>query len=734
VTDQSASTAELDLSVQGMTCAACALRVEKALNRLDGVEATVNLATERAHIRWRVGHADSGVAIAAVERAGYGAAVVDDGTRETERAARASADRLLQWEVVWATVLSVPLVAQMAPMAIGGGHVEWLPQWLQFALAAPVQIWFGRRFHEGAWKAVRSGTANMDVLVSVGTWVAFLLSVYVMLAQPAGGHVYFESAAVVITLVLLGRLLESRARARTSTAIESLMRLQPGTAHVLRDGNVIDVPVADVVPGERLQVRAGESVPVDAEVVVGASAVDESMLTGESVPVVKAVGSRVFAGTVNQDGLLECRATGVGRDTAVARIVRMVEAAQGSKAAVQKMVDRVAGVFVPAVMVIALATGIGWWWAGAGIEAALVNACAVLVISCPCALGLATPTALMVGIGRGAQSGILIKDANALELAHAIDTLVIDKTGTLTEGRPEVAALRPAGDVTDTALLAMAAGIAQASEHPLSRAIARHAAAQRVSPQPTRDVVSIAGQGVRARSAGDAGEHDLWMGSASWIAGLLAEAGAPAVTPPEAPGRSLVGLAQGHRLVGWIELADRLRPTSAEAVRALHAQGVRVVMLTGDRAAAAEAVAREAGIDELRAEVLPGDKAGEVSRLRAAGRRVAMAGDGINDAPALAAADVSFAMGAGSDVALQAAGITLVRSDLRAIADAITLSRATMRKIRQNLAFAFGYNVLAIPIAAAGLLNPAIAGAAMALSSVSVVSNSLLLRRWRAGS
>jgi P-type Cu+ transporter len=727
-----ATQGQLDLNIEGMTCAACAIRIEKALNKIAGVEAAVNLATERAHVRLAGGGVTAPDLIAAVERAGYGATIATDATRGNERARKASlaqADLMLFW---WSLGLTLPLVLQMVPMLWGHGHVDWLPRWFQLALATPVQFWIARRFYAGAWKALRAGAANMDVLVVLGTLSAYLLSVFVTIANPPDAHVYFESAAVVITLVLLGKILESRARARTAGAVDALLRLRPAIAHIERDGQVIDIRIEDVAVGDRLQVRPGEAVPVDAEVLAGHSNVDEAMLTGESVPVSKSPGSRVFAGTVNQDGVLACRATGVGTDTAVGRIVRMVEAAQGSKAAVQRVVDRVATVFVPVIVVIAVFTLIGWWVAGASIETSIVNACAVLVISCPCALGLATPTALMVGIGRGAERGILIKDANALELAERVQTLVVDKTGTLTEGRPAVSRVVPAADVSAREVLAVASAIAQGSEHPLSRAIVRHAEALGVLVQSASGIRAAPGQGVHGIVMhGDGVGHRTWLGSQAFMASLQ-RTGSDAFSG-DAPGGSVVGVADEARMLGWIELTDTLRPTSHAAIMRLTRLGVETVMLTGDRAAAAQAIARQLGITRFEAEVMPADKAARVAAIRQGGMRVAMAGDGVNDAPALAAADVSFAMGAGSDVAIETAGVTLIRADITGVADAIELSRATMRKVRQNLALAFGYNVLAIPVAAFGLLNPALAGAAMALSSVSVVLNALLLRRWNPG-
>ncbi len=723
---------DLDLDIEGMTCAACAARVEKSLGKLAGVEAAVNLATERAHIRYPLDTVTPSELIAAVERAGYGASIASDATRDAERARKNMAwreDLTLFW---WSAALTAPLALQMIPMLWGSGHVDWLPRWAQLVLATPVQFWIGRRFFIGAWKSLRAGAANMDVLVVLGTLAAYLLSVFVTIFDPPGAHVYFESAAVVITLVLLGKILESRARARTSGAIDALLRLRPLIAHLERDGHVIDVKVDDVLAGDRLQIRPGESIPVDAEVLAGRSNVDEAMLTGESLPVTKEPGSRVFAGTMNQDGVLACRAVGVGADTAVGRIVRMVEAAQGSKAAVQRVVDRIAAVFVPAIVLIAAITVIGWWLHGASAEVAIVNACAVLVISCPCALGLATPAALMVGIGRGAQQGILIKDASALERAESVRMLIVDKTGTLTEGRPAVLRIVPGAGRSAEDVLRAGAAIAQGSEHPLSRAIVRHAGSEGIAIEPARDLTSVAGKGMHGvLFDADGSGRRIWLGSIAYMRALERRGSEVAAMEAADHARSIVGVANDDEMLGWIELADQLRPTSRAGIARLRQLGVEVLMMTGDRAGTAEHIARALGITRFEAEVLPADKAARVTALKAGGTQVAMAGDGINDAPALAAADVSFAMGAGSDVAVQSAGVTLIRADISGVADAIELSRATMRKVRQNLAFAFGYNVLAIPVAAFGFLNPALAGAAMALSSVSVVANALLLRRWK---
>ena len=716
----------LDLAISGMTCAACATRIEAVLNKLPGVEANVNFASEKASIRFLPGQADAAGLIAAVRRTGYEARESTSNSRAAEKARKAAAYKAELKRFWISVVLTTPLVAQMGAM-FSGSHEDMLPRWLQFALATPVQFWIGWRFYVGAYHALRGGAGNMDVLVALGTSMAWAFSTVVTAAGLHHQHVYFEASAAVITLVLMGKLLEARAKAKTSAAIEALIRLQPQTARVLRDGVLVEVAVDSLNPGDIFIVRPGESVPVDGEVVEGASSVNEAMLTGESLPVAKSVGGKVYAATVNGDGLLNCRATGVGSHTLLAGIIRMVEQAQGSKAPVQRLADRISAIFVPVVTAIALVAFAAWWFFSGDFTNALVNAVAVLVIACPCALGLATPTAIMVGTGRGAAAGILVKNAEALELAQKVKVLVVDKTGTLTQGKPEVTDLVPAGDIDGTELLRAAASLEQGASHPLAEAIVAHAKQMHVALSQPTGLRAVPGKGLLATLDGS----DYALGSP----GFLAEQG---VAVPEAllaplagAGKSVVGVARGLTLLGLLGVADQLRPTSRAAVARLQAQGIEVVMLTGDNTATAAAIAREAGIAHYEAEVLPQDKAAAVNKLRTGGRLVGMVGDGINDAPALAAADVSFAIGGGSDVALEAADVTLMKSDLLSVADAIDLSRATLAKIRQNLFFAFIYNVLGIPLAAFGMLNPVIAGAAMAMSSVSVVSNSLLLRRWK---
>jgi Cu+-exporting ATPase len=713
-----------DFALEGMTCAACAARIENVLNRIDGVEAHVNFAAERAQVRYDPGKSTPDAIAAAVAKAGYTARMVAGLDDAEERELHEQRYRATLREFVISAALTLPFVVQMVAM-LTGGHGELLPLWLQFVLATPVQVWIGRRFYAGAWHSLRGGGANMDVLIALGTTVAYGFSAAVVLFR-LPYHVYFEAGATIITLVLLGKLLEARARDRTSEAIRSLVGLQPKTARVERDGDQIEIDIAKVKVGDVFVVRPGESMAVDGVVISGASSVNEAMLTGESLPVAKGVADRVYAATLNQEGLLRCRATGVGNDTVLAGIIRLVAEAQGSKAPIQRLADRVAGVFVPAVVAIAAVTAGGWWLFAGDIPSALTSAVAVLVIACPCALGLATPTAIMVASGRGARFGVLFRNAAALERAGAIDVLVMDKTGTLTAGEPAVAALVTLGAATEEEVLRLAAAVEQNSEHPLARAVVAAATARQIVAPAASDFAAVPGKG--ARAAVD--NQPVLVGSPQF----LREAG---IDLPEAPiaalegsGKTVVALARAGHGIGLIAIGDRLRPTSRSAVASLRSLGLEVIMMTGDNETTARAIAAEAGIERVFAGVLPQHKAEMVEKLRAGGRRVGMAGDGINDAPALAAADIGFAVASGSDVAIHAADVTLMRSDLGSLAVAVALSRATLRKIRQNLFFAFFYNVLGIPLAALGMLNPVIAGAAMALSSVSVVSNSLLLKRW----
>jgi len=710
---------ERQLVIGGMHCAACAARVERAINAVPGVSGQVSFALETARITLSPGAAGIEAVIQAIERAGYSAKLAAEDAARQARADRAR-DMTALARLFWLSAFfTAPLVAQM----LIGGH-ELIPRALQWLLATPVQFIAGARFYRGAWHAIKGGGANMDVLIALGTTMAWGLSTAVWLTGQHTQHVYFEASAAIITLVLMGKWLEARAKSRTTDAIEALAALAPATALVERDGKMIEVPLAEITRGMVFFVPAGSSVPVDGEVLSGASSIDESMLTGESLPRPKGPGDKVFAGTLNAQGLLKCRATGVGQGTLLAGILRMVESAQASRAPVQRLADRVSAVFVPVVCVIALATfAVGGAFTG-DWQHALINAVAVLVIACPCALGLATPTAIIVGTGRGAQNGILIKNAESLELARNIQVLAIDKTGTLTEGRPSLTDIIPLQDITDAEALTIAASLEQGSTHPLASAMLDAAQHRALALRPLDALTTRPGEGL----IGEVGGQAYTLGAPqpeALPAGLL--------EPLYAQGKTLMVLSSSAAPLALFACKDTLREGAPAAIARLKSAGIKVVMLTGDNPATAAAIAREAGIDEFRAGLLPEDKSRAIAAMKQPGAVVAMAGDGINDAPALAAADVSFALGTGSDAALGAADITLAQPDLARVADAIALSRATFTKIRQNLFFAFFYNVLGIPLAMFGWLNPVVAGAAMALSSVSVVSNSLMLRRWQPG-
>ena len=734
-------TAEFDIGIGGMTCASCVRRVEKALAKVPGVtDVSVNLATERARVVVVDGTADAATLGEAVIRAGYEVRQ-DAASAAGADTAPAQRERRELHRLLAAVALSLPLLVGMAG-DLAGWH--WmLPGWAQLALATPVQFWLGGRFYAAGWRAVRAGAGNMDLLVALGTSAAWGLSVANLLSSTTGGMVgghgelplYFESSALIVTFVLLGKWLEGRAKRGTASAIRALMALRPEVARVRRDGTEAEVPISRLRHGDLLVVRPGERIPADGVLAEGGGSVDESMLTGESLPVDKEPGARVTGGAINLDGLLVVRATAVGSETTLARIVRLVESAQASKAPIQHLVDQVSAVFVPVVLGIALLVFAGWWLLGGSLAAAILHAVSVMVIACPCALGLATPTAIMVGTGAAARHGILIKDAEALERAHAVQTVAFDKTGTLTEGRPVVTDLLAAPGVARASLLHLAASLQGASEHPLARAVQALALAEGAVPDTVAAFRTLAGRGVSGVVDGRAlvlGNARLMGEQAVDMAPLQAEAGRMA-----GEGRTVSWLADAQddagaapRLLGLLAFGDAVKPTAMPAVAALHALGIRTVMLTGDNEAAAKAVASPLGINEVEADVLPEDKAAAVTRLRRDGRVVAMVGDGINDAPALAAADIGIAMATGTDVAMETAGIALLRGDPALVADAIDISRRAYAKIRQGLFWAFAYNVVGIPLAAAGLLSPALAGAAMALSSVSVVSNALLLRRW----
>jgi Cu+-exporting ATPase len=738
----------LTLPVRGMHCAACVGKVETALTRVPGVAtASVNLATERATVAFDPARADLGALQAAVAAAGYElAAVPTGGGEEVEAPAQRAREReqeQLRRRFIVGAALSAPLLVGGMPDLFPWVPAWLLDPWIQLVLATPVQLWVGASFHAGFLRDLRYRSASMATLVSLGTNAAYLFSIAVTLwphvFHVAGAMPYYETAAVVITLVVLGRWLEARARGRTSEAIRRLVSLAPRSARVLRDGAEVDVPTSAVEVGDLIRIRPGERLPVDGTVVEGASTVDESMLTGESVPVEKAPGAAVSGGTVNRTGSFVFRATRVGSETTLARIVKLVEEAQGSRAPIQRLADRVAAVFVPIVLVIAGLTFTGWWLLGPEppLVHALTSAVAVLVIACPCAMGLATPTAIMVATGRGAEYGVLIRSAAALERLSGVGTIVLDKTGTLTVGRPVVTDVIVAErGVTDADVLALAAAAEQGSEHPIGEAMVARAKELGLALPAVGAFATVPGQGVDALAP----EGRVLVGNRTLMEarGIETDLLEPRAAALAAEGKTVVYVAFAGRALGLVAVADVLKTDAPEAVAALRRRGGEVVMLTGDHRVTAMAIARQAGIERVLAEVQPEDKAREVAALQAEGRVVAMVGDGINDAPALVQADVGIAMGSGTDVAIEAADVTLMRSDVTGVVVAVDLSRRTIRIVKQNLVWAFGYNVVLIPVAAGllyplwgVLLSPILAGGAMAFSSVSVVTNSLRLKRWK---
>jgi Cu+-exporting ATPase len=758
-----ADSPKIVLPITGMTCAACARNVERALKKTEGVvDASVNLATERATVTYIPGAIRRADLVKAVEAAGYGVIDLTDAAapEDAERAARqAEIDRqrrLVLIGVVFTLPLFLISMARdllaaaympymgMADMSIELARLHGMPDalaWLFWsgmplilmALATPVQVIVGRQYLVGAWKAAQNGTANMDTLIAIGSLAAYLYSAVVTagllfgFADAVGDHVYFETAAVILTLITLGKLLEARAKGRTSAAIRQLMELAPKTARLLRDDQEIEIAADEVLIGDRLVVRPGERIPVDGVVIEGQSAVDESMLTGESLPVNKAAGSEVFGATINKQGRLIIEARRVGSDTALAQIIHLVEAAQASKAPIQRIADRVSGVFVPIVLVLAALTFLGWLLIGqVGFTAALINAVAVLVIACPCALGLATPTAIMVGMGRGASMGILFKNSEALENVRRIEVIALDKTGTITRGEPVVTQIIALNGMSEDELLWLAASVERASEHPLAGAVVEAAKSRGMRlAQPAR-FEALSGRGVRAYINGQI----VRVGSPRFLAeeDIALTSAETALHALQASAQTAVGVAVDDALVGVIGIADAIKPGSREAVRELQASGIELVMITGDSQASAEAAANAVGIARVFAEVLPEQKVEAIKRLQAEGKRVAMVGDGINDAPALARADVGIAIGTGTDIAMEASDVTLVSGDLRGVARAVKLSRTTMRTIYQNLFWAFIYNIILIPVAMTGALVPMLAAAAMAFSSLFVVTNSLRMK------
>ncbi|MCA3219684.1 MAG: copper-translocating P-type ATPase [Burkholderiales bacterium] len=731
-------TETLRLQIEGMTCASCVARVEKALAAVPGVlRASVNLASEIATVETVQGLGLEPL-IAAIDHAGYSARI-DAAPAIGANPSQPDANATLKRDAVLALLLAAPLVA---PMLLGLVDIDLLlPAWLQWLLATPVQFWCARRFYVAAFKAVTAYSGNMDLLVSIGTLAAYGLSLYLWLVEGHSAHLYFEASAVVIALVLLGKWLEARAKRQASEAVRLLGQLRPPTARLLVGRREREVPVEAVRVSDIVVALPGERIAVDGVIRAGSTSVDDSMLTGESLPVDKGPGHTVAGGALNTTGRIEIETTAIGAETMLARISRLVEQAQSAKAPIQRLVDRIAAVFVPVVLLIALVTLVGWMVVGAGVEVALINAVSVLVIACPCALGLATPAAIIVGTGLAAQRGVLIKDAEALEIARDVSVVAFDKTGTLTEGKPRVAEVLAAPGIDRAVLLPLAAAVNGASTHPLADAVrATSADAPADVPLDVQSAGVVAGRGVRARVNG----VDTVFGGAAWLdeLGVDRSALAQQAEALQARGHTVSWLAQrdaggdagAWRARGVIAFADASKPSARAAIAALTAQGIVTTMLTGDNAGAAARVAEDLGLTQFEANVLPQDKAARVAALKAGPngpRRVAMVGDGINDAPALAAADLGIAMGSGTDVAMHAAGVTLMRGDPLLVAEAIALSRATVRKIRQNLFWAFAYNVVGIPLAAFGLLSPLVAGAAMAFSSVSVVTNSLLLKRTR---
>lgn len=727
---------KITLRVSGMTCAACSARVEKKLDSLEGVKAAnVNLGTEKATVEYLPEQITVADLIKAVRSVGYEAEIVEDISRDQEMEEKEAEIQNLRILLVISIALSLPLLLSMLLSILGWdwAGTAWLHnQYFQLIIATPIQFLIGARFYQQSYYALRSGSANMDVLIAMGTSAAYFFSLYNVFFEEVGlgmmKSLYFETSAIIITLVLLGKYFEAVAKGKTSEAIRKLAALQAKTARVVREGVEVDIPIEEVEIGDIVIVRPGEKVPVDGRIVEGHSSLDESMLTGESIPVDKQIGDMVFGATINKFGTFKLEATRIGKETALAQIIKMVEDAQGSKAPIQKIADQVAGVFVPTVLAIAAVTFVIWYLLGQGINQALLSAVAVLVIACPCALGLATPTAIMVGTGKGAENGILIKGGEHLEAAYKLNAVVVDKTGTITKGIPELTDVLSLGDLEPDDILQLASIAEKRSEHPLGVAIAARAIEVFGQLSEPDSFEAIPGRGVQAVVDGKTvyvGTRRLMREKGIDIEGLESR-----ITELEDQGKTAMLMVVEQKLEGILAVADTVKESSPEAIADLQNMGIEVYMITGDNHRTADAIARQVGIRHVLAEVLPENKAEQVNQLQAEGKIVAMVGDGINDAPALATAHIGMAMGTGTDIAMEAADITLMRGDLRTIPAAIRLSRQTMRKIKQNLFWAFIYNIIGIPIAALGMLNPVIAGAAMAFSSVSVVTNSLTLRRF----